>query len=115
MNVLVLEDNHDSGDALCRALDFRGWSFTWARNVQQAKDFYSPDQYDAMVLDFELPDGTGLDFLASIRGSDKAITILHSGLSRDKELAASGLTVDHVVSKGDPFALMDILTEVSKR
>lgn len=115
MHVLVLEDNHESGDSLCRALDLRGWEFTWARNVQQARHFYVSGKFDVMILDYELPDGTGLDFLGSCPITDKAVTVLYSGLPRDKELDASGLTVDHVVSKGDPFALMDILTEVSRR
>jgi two-component system, OmpR family, response regulator len=107
--VLLVEDNFDTADSILRAMHMRGIEAVHARTVAEALAAYEPNLFDVMVVDYELPDGNGLDFLAKIRGSDKAVTVLHSGLDRSKELAASGLEVTHQISKADPFRLFDVI------
>lgn len=107
--VLLIEDNIEVADSLIRAIETRGFEVINASTVASAQAAYEVDRFDFMIIDYELPDGTGLDFLAGIRGSDKAVTILYSGLPRDRELRATGLTVDHQISKSEPHALLDVL------
>lgn len=99
MRVLLLEDSHNLATAVIAALSNIGIDVVLATSVQEARDKYEPDTFDVMLCDFELPDGTGLDFLAGIRGSDKAVTILWSGLNRQADIDASGLHIDHVFTK----------------
>lgn len=106
--ILLVEDNYDTADSLIRACEIRGIDVVLVRTVPEAHDAYEVDGFDVIVVDYELPGGTGLDFIAKIRGSDKARVVLHSGLSRSKEIEASGMDVEQV-SKSDPFALMDII------
>lgn len=111
MRVLLLEDKKEVADSLMDVFEFRKIDAVHVATVQAAKDVYSVDEFDVMVIDYELPDGTGLDFLASISGVDKAVTVLYSGLERSRELAASGLSVDHQVDKQRPGDLLRILDE----
>lgn len=94
---------------MLRAFRLRGYEVEWAKTVAEAKSLYEPDKYDVMIMDYEVPDGTGLDFLATIRGSDKAVTVLNSGLDRSREIKASGLHVDHAFSKSDVGGLFDVI------
>lgn len=107
--VLLLEDDLSVADSIMRALRLRGIEGVHASTVAGALEAYDVDLFDVIVCDYNLPDGTGLDFLAQVRGSDKATTILCSGLDRSKELAASGMHVDHVIDKGKVGELWDII------
>ena len=107
--VLMLEDHPDVADSIVRALDLRGHSVVLATTVAEARAAYEVDGFDVILVDYELPDGTGLNFLDTIRGSDRAMTVLWSGLDRSREVTDSGLDVDYVFSKGDPGALFDAL------
>ncbi len=112
ISILLLEDNIDVADSMMGAFRLRGWAATLATTVEAAKHAYTPDRFDVIVCDYELPDGVGLDFIATIRGSDKARVVLHSGLDRSREIAATGMDVDQI-SKADPSALIDMITEVA--
>lgn len=113
--VLFLEDNQQMADSVIRALEGRGHEVVWAGTVAQARNKYRVDEFDVMLIDYELPDGTGLDFLFGIGGSDKAVTILWSGLGREKELRESGMTVDHLLLKSATIEVLDIITEAGHR
>lgn len=106
--VLLIEDNFDTGDSIMRAMQLRSIEAVWAKSVAEALDAYGVDLYDVIVVDYELPDGTGLDFIAKVRGSDKARVVLHSGLDRSKEIKATGMEVEQV-NKSNPFGLFDII------
>lgn len=113
MKILLLEDNFAGADSMLRAFALYGYDADHAKTVADARALYEPDKYDVMILDYEVPDGTGLDFLATIRGSDKAVTIINSGLDRSREIEASGLHVDHAFSKSDVDGLFDVLTGIT--
>lgn len=104
----MLEDNQGVIDSMSRALNMRGHEVTVFTTVQKAISHYLPDLYDAMIIDYELPDGTGLDFLEQCDGEHE-ITILFSGLDRSRELAAAAITVDHQINKSDPLQLFEVL------
>lgn len=116
MKILLLEDNFDVGESMVRALELRGWEIVWREDVASAVQVYGTrgsSYFDVIISDWELPDGTGADFLGQIQGSDRAYTIVFSGLDRTRELDAAGLTVDAQFSKGDPISLLDKLKEIA--
>lgn len=107
--ILLLEDDLAVADSIMRALRLRGIEGVHAKTVAEAIAAYDVDLFDVIVCDYNLPDGTGLDFLAKVRGSDKAVTVLCSGLDRSKEVAATGMQVDHILDKGKVSALWDVI------
>lgn len=114
-HVLLLEDDRALTKAMMNALLGRGHAVTLATTVEEARQVYEVDRFDVLLCDYELPDGTGLDFLDRIAGSDKAVTILWSGLGREKELRESGLTVDHLLVKSATIEVLDIITAAGNR
>jgi len=69
--VLVVDDEPHIGVVLRIQLEARGYEFSLARTLGEARallsDTASPP--DAVLLDLHLPDGSGLDLLAELRRS----------------------------------------------
>lgn len=108
--VLLLEDNWMTAESIMRGLEIRGIEGVRAATVAEALEAYDVDRFDVIVCDYDLPDGTGLDFLARVRGCDKAVTVLSSGLDRSKQVEQAGLHVDFLLDKGKVGELWDVIT-----
>ena len=66
-----------------------------ARNASGALDAFAPGRYEVVLLDQSLPDGTGRELAARLRGMDPFVAIvLMTGLDRASELETTG--TDHV-------------------
>lgn len=108
--VLLLEDNLDVAESMTAAFEMRGAAVDHVTTVAAALESYDVDKYDVIVADYDVPDGTGLDLIAQVRGSDGAEVVLFSGLDRSREIRAAGMDGEvNQVSKGDPDALLDLL------
>ena len=88
--VFLLEDSHDTAETVQAYLRLRGIDTFWSASLYQARGSYDPGLFDVLLVDYELPDGTGIDFLAEIDRDDQH-AILWSGLDRSRELAKAGL------------------------
>lgn len=112
--ILLLEDNSEFAASVGGALEARGYrEVFWVSTVAEARALYEVDRFDVLLCDYELPDGTGLDFLAGIRAVDKAVAILWSGLDRSSEIAASGLDGIHAFRKDDPIEVVDLIDRLA--
>lgn len=69
MNLLLLEDDLDLGQAVADHLRAAGHGVRWCRTLQQARQ--EVDEFDPglALLDLRLPDGDGLDLLRQWRGA----------------------------------------------
>jgi len=84
MRILILEDNYSDADLSKRALErnFRGCSIDLAATLNAARQFLDKDSgYDVALLDMNLPDGNGLEFLTELkaRKTPTAIVVFTSG------------------------------------
>lgn len=61
--VIVVDDDEDAADLLAFALPRHGFEVTVAHTLAQAKALMSME-FDALVSDVHLPDGTGFDVLS---------------------------------------------------
>ena len=109
--VLMLEDSDALATAIIVALEEDGHSVMLFRSVRQARHAIPPIGFDVLLCDYELPDGTGLDFLREVGSLDRWTTILWSGLDRLREVSDSGVAVDHVLLKDDPALVFAIVAE----
>lgn len=67
MRVLVVEDEPVTVDILMRRLRKASYAVDAATTCLEATDLAIENEYDAVVLDLELPDGFGLDLLKQWR------------------------------------------------
>lgn len=67
MNILVVEDDRDIRELVCQSLaqnDFRTFG---CRDVQEAKQSLAENDLDCLVVDWMLPDGSGIELIRWMR------------------------------------------------
>ncbi len=104
-HIFILEDDTDLANGIRLALGSDELSFTICRTIKEAKTILKQHVFDLLILDINLPDGSGLELCREIRQSTKTpITLL---TARDMELdIVAGLEsgADDYITK--PFSLM---------
>ncbi len=64
--LLCVEDDPDQLALLTRLLEMRGYTVTGAKNVREAVAALRENDFDRVVTDYNLPDGTANDFAAML-------------------------------------------------
>jgi DNA-binding response OmpR family regulator len=73
--VLLVDDNEKINLANEQALRMKGYEVAIAKNLSEARERLSQNDFDVILLDVMLPDGDGFEFSAEIRDSVGAYTI----------------------------------------
>jgi two-component system, OmpR family, response regulator TctD len=76
LRILVIEDTEDVGEAVVHAFERMGHAVDWERSHGGAEDALAVQTYELVVLDINLPDGSGFDILARLRGRGSATPVL---------------------------------------
>lgn len=103
--ILILEDDEDLSEGIRLSLQSPELTFVRCKTVAQAKQLLKERKYDLLILDINLPDGSGLDFCREIRKTSRVPIALLT--AKDMELdIVSGLEsgADDYITK--PFSLM---------
>ncbi len=74
--VLVVEDFKDTADIICRLLKRVNYEPHPAYTLKEASEKLNSIRCDVVVLDINLPDGSGLDFLREIKSVDQDIPVI---------------------------------------
>jgi len=67
MNILVVEDDRDIREMVCKSLAQNDYQTTPCRDVQEAKQSLSRLSPDCLVVDWMLPDGSGVELIRWLR------------------------------------------------
>jgi two-component system response regulator RegA len=62
-HVLIVDDDRAFGRFLAAALESRGHDVNWAGSIQDAVGSLYARRYDLVIIDLDLPDGSGLQLL----------------------------------------------------
>ncbi len=89
--VLVVEDQDAIRNAIKDYLEQRSYDVIPCANCKEAKEAFWRGRPDAAICDYSLPDGTGLDILASIKNSDPMIPVILLTAHGSIELAVEAL------------------------
>lgn len=104
-NILILEDDEDLAEGICLALGGGEFSFILCKTIEEAgKNLYS-QTFDLLILDINLPDGSGLKLCGEIRKSSRIPIVLLTAKDMETDIVA-GLEygADDYITK--PFSLM---------
>lgn len=74
-NILIIEDDSALADGLCRALTFDSVSAKACNTIKEARNQLQRCEYSLVLLDVNLPDGNGFDFLKEIKEKYKTAVI----------------------------------------
>ena len=75
-NVLLIEDNAATRFGFVRYFSKDGYEIVEAANLSEASIALATRHFDIMILDINLPDGSGIDFIATARANDPCIPII---------------------------------------
>ncbi len=112
MHILIIEDDLDLGHALSKALQANGLSCEWLRRAADAPTLFVGQGYDAVLLDLNLPDGSGLALLAHWRsvGERLPIIVITAKSTLDDRLAGLNGGADDYVVK--PFETAEVIARL---
>ncbi|WP_407493022.1 response regulator transcription factor [Pseudooceanicola sp. MF1-13] len=103
MRILMVEDAKDLAEGVITHLARSGIVCDLATTIDEARDFRAVQRYDAMLLDINLPDGSGLGLLRELRAAaDRTPVLMLTALSDiDDRVTALDQGADDYLSK--PF------------
>lgn len=73
--ILLVEDDSALSESLVRHLTLAGFAVTACATLQEALKA-SPSAFDLLLLDWELPDGEGIDLLQHLRSKKNAVPVI---------------------------------------
>lgn len=82
MRILMVEDAVDLAEGVIAHFSRSGIACDLAESIEDARDFRAVQSYDAIILDINLPDGSGLSFLRDLRSAaDRTPVLMLTALS----------------------------------
>jgi len=99
--LLLVEDNIDAAETLAQLLEFYGYRVTHADTCAKALQLARSQDFDAVLTDLGLPDGSGIDVGQAL--SDRMPVVALSGYGAATDLRRSALAgfAGHLVKPAD--------------
>ena len=115
VRLLLVEDHEDTNRSLTRMLRRRGYEVHPANDIRSALDIATRKQFDVLVSDIGLPDGSGIDLLKALRAKRDVFGIALSGYGMEEDIRRSGEAgfSHHLVKPVDLNKLDSIIQEMS--
>ncbi|PYJ96150.1 MAG: hybrid sensor histidine kinase/response regulator, partial [Verrucomicrobia bacterium] len=79
MRILLVEDHEDTNRSLTRLLRRRGHYVQSASTVQSALDLSKKEEFDVLISDLGLPDGSGIDLMQTLNSGRPLLGIALTG------------------------------------
>jgi CheY-like chemotaxis protein len=99
LRVFVVENHPDTVLGLRMLLDVLGHHVHVARNLKAAQVMARKIEFDVLLSDISLPDGTGLDLMRELRAERPVVGIAMSGYGAESDIAKSKAAgfIEHLV------------------
>lgn len=112
MNLMIVEDDRALCDGIAMALAEPGDCFIQCHTIKEAKKQWETGQAELLILDVNLPDGNGFDFLKEVRRTSAVpvLMLTANDLEMDEVMGLS-LGADDYVTK--PFSLAVLRARLS--
>ncbi|MGL5636405.1 MAG: response regulator transcription factor [Bacteroidales bacterium] len=112
MKILIIEDDKDLREILQKTLEKERYIVEIADNLEAATEKVCEYDYDCILLDIMLPDGSGLDLLDKLRDLHKIgnVIIISAKDSLEDKVHGLNLGADDYLPK--PFHLAELLARI---
>lgn len=108
MKLLVVEDEESLQSALVKGFTKLGYAVDAASHGEEALELYYGSQYDAIVLDLNLPRIDGLDLLREIRRDNPLVKIIILSARSEVEDKVTGLDLGANDYLAKPFHFKEL-------
>ena len=110
--ILIIEDDFALASGLCRALASESTSTEYCGLLKEARQKMKLQSYDLILLDVNLPDGNGFDFLVELKSKNGVAVILLTANDMETDIVA-GIEqgADDYITK--PFSLAILRARVN--
>lgn len=118
MNILIVEDDQLIADSIAMALEDEGHIYHITHTAEDGLNAVRENNYDAVILDINLPDGDGFQFAKSLRRNQINTSVLVvSGRASvtDKVVALRSGTDGYLTKPFDRQELIANLTAIIRR
>jgi DNA-binding response OmpR family regulator len=113
-SILLVEDSKEIFTMVSQAIDAIA-DLSWAETLSDGRKKLTEGVYDLVLLDMELPDGSGIELCSEIHAKDAQTPIFfltsHEGLS-DKVLGFSAGADDYITK---PFAPLELKARIEAK
>src|SRR3989442_2608702 len=89
LRILVVEDHRDTRSTLAHLLRHFGYEIAVADCVAEALDACQAQEFDAVLCDIGLPDGSGYDLIAQAKSQQAVTAIALTGFGKDEDIQRS--------------------------
>ena len=86
MRILLVEDHEDSNRSLTNLLRRRGYQVQSALNFQSALDLGAKEEFDVLISDLALPDGSGIDLMQALQSTRPLLGIALTGFGMEDDV-----------------------------
>lgn len=114
-NILLADDESALRFLLKETLAEEGFAITEAEDGLQAIDKLEKELFDIAILDYMMPEMTGVEVCGRLRGSNSpnrgipVVLLTAKALEKDKEKARAAGVTAYVVKPFSPLQLIDIV------
>jgi DNA-binding response OmpR family regulator len=89
MRILLVEDHEDTNRSLTRLLRRRGYQVHSAHSVQSALDLSANEEFDVLISDLGLPDGSGIELMQKLNSTRPLYGIALTGFGMEEDVRKS--------------------------
>jgi two-component system catabolic regulation response regulator CreB len=109
--ILILEDEPSIADALRFSLEQEGFIVEHAETLKKAREYFTAQTFDFLILDVGLPDGSGFEFCKEVRKSS-GVPLLFLTARQEEVDRIVGLEIggDDYVTK--PFSPRELISRI---
>lgn len=112
MKLLLIEDHNELAMNVINFLHQENYVCEWANCISQARDLLTMFEYDCILLDITLPDGTGIDLLEHIKTTYQNVQVIIISAQNSLDYKILGLDggADDYITK--PFPLPELHSRI---
>ena len=109
--LLLVEDDKNISSTISYYLQSEGFEINTSKNVKEAIEKIKNNEYDLMLLDINLPDGTGYELYEEMKKIQEIPTIFLTALDEEKDIVKGfDLGADDYITK--PFHAGELLSRI---
>jgi two-component system CheB/CheR fusion protein len=117
IRILIVDDHEDTRRVIQMLLERRGYTTLTAKSVGTALDVAASNNFDLLISDIGLPDGTGIDLLRALTADGRyvrAIALSGYGMEEDIRRSKAAGFFEHLTKPVSIKKLQDVIDELTE-